>query len=223
MIFAAICISQEIQGDDKTKSPFARHSIEISGNVAMGKDGSIYVSDRGRRDDYSILQTMKRWYLDISPVISYYFVDNWFIYGSPAFSMNSIYYEFAPLYTGEPDILTRPTSISEARLDIDYVPYAGLGHVFQLSEKLFLSAATDVQLTWYQIARDARIFNRSLTRFNLRLTPKILLVDTIFLNIAAILSYETDRIILPWFKKSGYDQKIDAVSMNLQVGISWSF
>lgn len=221
-VFFIIFIVSTVLGAEDVKSRFTKNSIELSGVISVGKSHTIFVSDKGKNDYYGSRQQLtKQWYMDISPVVSYYFTDNWFVYASPAFSLSSAYNESSALYRYKAGYLIESSNYSEADTIIGYVPYLGLGHVLPCTETFFLSIAVDMQQRWSMFFSKEAGYEYSLARFNLRVTPKILLGESIFLNTGLIVYYETNRVHAPWQNKLPYP--IEGWGINLQAGLSWVF
>lgn len=218
-VIAALCSAPMIWAETTEQSLFAKNSIEISGTASVGKDSSFFVMGTSRESYNTSFQTAKRWYMDISPVFSYYIIDKGFIYASPAFSLQSTRYELGQQYIGGSQLNVAAHDYGNNYFSTGYVPYIGMGYIFIWNEKIFLSAAADMQWRRYTSV----YLSYSLSRFNLRLTPKILLGERIFFNIGVNLYYETDRVLLPGLKKSSLSEPVDMWGVDLQGGFSWIF
>lgn len=221
--------TQAVRGDENAKALLGKYTVELGGAISAGGGNSQWVNDLGEANAESRLGTRTEWYLDVQPTIAFYFADYWFAYGSPAFSWNKRFYKQVPLYPNA--VNAQATTRTEAAAEVDFTPFFGVGYVFDSeNDRLFLSVSTDIQRIEYTLFTRIVMLNiddtyayPSLTRFNLRVTPKIRIADRAFLNIGFTVYYETDRLMVAWFGQKGFDARLENFGFSLQLGLSWVF
>ena len=213
-------------------SPFKKNSWEISGAISGGRSTSLTVYDGSNSSQgiqsYSYYGTHYTWYADLSPVISYFVIENLHIYLSPTLNISQTNGSYSPLNPDNPSPGPIYMSTYVSDVTVNFYPFIGAGYVFRISDKLFLGTSFDIQRTKYSLRTgpaslfgDDTYSSPSLTRFNFRVTPKLMIGEKIFLNFSLIAYYETDRLMTSAFKQKGFATKLDAVSATFSIGLSY--